>query len=50
MNWVSTVPGDTPSSPEGSVKLAGFTLGDRRYMASEAGKLDPFNRSFSIIA
>lgn len=49
VEWVSAIPADTPSGPAGSVKLAGFTLGDQRYMAIEAGPLDPFNHSFSII-
>lgn len=49
LDWISTVPADTPSGPAGSVRLAGFTLGDQRYMAIEAGPLDPFNHSFSII-
>ena len=40
---------DNPSRQADSVKLAGFTLGDQRYMAIEAGPLDPFNHSFSII-
>ena len=44
-----TIPAETPSGPAGSVQLAGFTLGDQRYMAIEAGPLDPFNHSFSII-
>jgi predicted 3-demethylubiquinone-9 3-methyltransferase (glyoxalase superfamily) len=47
--WMSAVPADNPSGPAGSVRLAAFTLGDQRYMAIEAGKLDPFNHSFSII-
>jgi predicted 3-demethylubiquinone-9 3-methyltransferase (glyoxalase superfamily) len=47
--WVTTIPAETPSGPAGSVKLAAFTLGDQRYMAIEAGPLDPFNHSFSII-
>jgi predicted 3-demethylubiquinone-9 3-methyltransferase (glyoxalase superfamily) len=47
--WTSTVPADTPSGPAGSVKLAAFTIGDQRYMAIEAGPLDRFNHSFSII-
>jgi predicted 3-demethylubiquinone-9 3-methyltransferase (glyoxalase superfamily) len=38
-----------PSGPAGSVKTASFTIGDERYMAIEAGPLDPFNHSFSII-
>jgi predicted 3-demethylubiquinone-9 3-methyltransferase (glyoxalase superfamily) len=39
----------TTSGPAGSVKTAAFTLGDQRYRAIEAGPLDPFNHSFSII-
>lgn len=49
VDWISAIPADTPSGPAGSVRLAGFTLGDQRYMAIEAGPLDPFNHSFSII-
>jgi predicted 3-demethylubiquinone-9 3-methyltransferase (glyoxalase superfamily) len=49
VGWISTIPAETPSGPPGSVKLAGFTLGDQRYMAIEAGPLDPFNHAFSII-
>ena len=49
VEWISAIPADTPSGPAGSVKLAGFTLGDQRYMAIEAGPLDPFNHSFSIM-
>ena len=29
--------------------MAGFTIGDQRYMAINAGPLDPFNHSFSIM-
>ena len=47
--WSSAVPADTPSGPAGSVKLAGFTIGDQRYVAIEAGPLDSFNHSFSVI-
>lgn len=49
MEPVTTVPADTPSGPAGSVKIASFTLGDQRYIAIEAGPLDPFNHSFSIM-
>ena len=49
LDWLSPMPADSPSGPAGSVKVAGFTLGDQRYMAIEAGLLDPFNHSFSII-
>ncbi|MDX9997393.1 MAG: VOC family protein, partial [Phenylobacterium sp.] len=46
---VTTIPSETPSGPPGSVKVAACTLGDQRYMAIEAGPLDPFNHSFSIM-
>ena len=49
LGWISAVAAVNPSGPAGSVKLAAFTLGDQRYMAIEAGPLDPFNHSFSII-
>ena len=49
IEWISSLPADTPSGPAGKVRLAGFTLGDQRYVALEAGPLDPFNHSFSIL-
>jgi predicted 3-demethylubiquinone-9 3-methyltransferase (glyoxalase superfamily) len=49
IHWVSPLPVDSPSGPAGSVKIAAFTLGDQRYMAIEAGPLDRFNHSFSIM-
>ena len=49
VEWVTTLPAETPAGPANSVKLAGFTLGDQRYMAIEAGPLDAFNHSFSIV-
>jgi predicted 3-demethylubiquinone-9 3-methyltransferase (glyoxalase superfamily) len=49
IGWISAIAADTPSGPAGSVRTAGFTLGDQRYLAIEAGPLDPFNRSFSIV-
>ena len=49
IHWVTPLPADTPSGPAGSVRLAGFTLGDQRYQAIEAGPLDPFNHAFSIM-
>lgn len=48
IGWISAIPADNPSGPAGSVKIAAFTIGDQRYMAIEAGPLDPFNHSFSI--
>lgn len=49
IDWISAIPADTPSGPAGSVRLAAFHLGDQRYMAIEAGPLDAFNHSFSIL-
>jgi predicted 3-demethylubiquinone-9 3-methyltransferase (glyoxalase superfamily) len=49
VSWISAVPADTPSGPAGSVRVAAFTLGDQRYRAIEAGPLDPFNHSFSVV-
>jgi predicted 3-demethylubiquinone-9 3-methyltransferase (glyoxalase superfamily) len=49
VEWMTAIPGDTPAGPGGSVKIAAFTLGDQRYMAIEAGPLDAFNHSFSIM-
>lgn len=49
LNGVSAVMGESPAGPAGSVKIADFTLGDQNYMAIEAGPLDPFNHSFSIM-
>ena len=49
VEWTAPIMADTPSGPAGSVQMAGFTLGDQRYMAIEAGPLDPFNHSFSIM-
>lgn len=49
IEWTTTIPAETPSGPAGSVKIASFTLGDQRYMAIEAGPLDPFNHSFSVM-
>lgn len=46
---LAPIPADTPSGPEGSARVAVFTLGDQRYMAVEAGELDRPNHSFSIL-
>src|ERR1700760_1234242 len=48
ITWTSAVAADNPSGPAGSVGMMAFTLGDQRYMAINAGPLDPFNHSFSI--
>ena len=47
--WSSAVMADNPSGPAGSIRICAFTLGDQNYMAIEAGPLDPFNHSFSIM-
>ena len=49
IKWNSAVAADNPSGPAGSVKICAFNLGDQSYQAIEAGPLDPFNRSFSIM-
>ncbi len=49
IEWTSAIPADNPSGPAGSVGMAAFTLGGQRYMAINAGPLDRFNHSFSII-
>ncbi len=48
LDFLSTVPADTPSDPAGTVKIAAFTLGDQRYRAIEAGPFDPLS-NFSIM-
>lgn len=45
----TAVMGDNPAGPAGRVAITEFTLGDQRYMAIEAGPLDAFNHSFSIM-
>ena len=45
----SAIMADSPAGPAGSVKIMSFRLGDQNYMAIEAGPLDPFNHSFSIM-
>ena len=49
MGQIHTLPAESPSGPAGSVKIASFRLGDQEYMAIEAGPLEPFNHSFSIM-
>jgi predicted 3-demethylubiquinone-9 3-methyltransferase (glyoxalase superfamily) len=49
MGSITPLPAESPAGPAGSVRIADFTLGDQNYMAIEAGPLDPFNHSFSIM-
>jgi predicted 3-demethylubiquinone-9 3-methyltransferase (glyoxalase superfamily) len=43
------IPSDTPSGPADSVYQIEFVLGGQSFMALNAGPLDPFNFSFSIM-
>jgi len=43
------MPADSPSGPEGSVKVLDFTLAGQPYIAMEAGRLDPFNLAVSLL-
>jgi len=49
MGQIFGLPADNPSGPAGSVLIGQFTIGDQRYAAIQAGPLDPFNHSFSIM-
>ena len=46
---VTTLPTDSPSGPEGSVKVVEFTLLGMKFMAMTAGPLDPFNHAISLM-
>lgn len=46
---VTPLPADSPSGPEGSVKLVEFTLFGQQFMAISAGPLDPFNHAISFM-
>ncbi len=45
---VTTLPGDTPGGPAGSVKVVEFTLLGEPFLAMSAGPLDPFNHAVSF--
>ena len=49
MGAIHSIPVESPSGPADSVHIAEFMLGDQHYQAIEAGPLDPFNHSFSIM-
>ncbi len=46
---VTTMPADTPSGPEGSVRIVEFTLIGQPIVAFSAGPLDPFNHAISFM-
>jgi predicted 3-demethylubiquinone-9 3-methyltransferase (glyoxalase superfamily) len=46
---VTGLPADTPSGPEGSVKVVEFTLMGQPFLAISAGPLDAFNHSISLM-
>ncbi|MGQ0533117.1 MAG: VOC family protein [Caulobacteraceae bacterium] len=46
---VTTMPTDTPSGPEGSVKIVEFTLLGTKFMAMTAEPLDSFNHAISLM-
>jgi len=45
---VTELPADSPSGPAGSVQIVEFTLAGQRFMAMNAGPLDPFNHAISF--
>ncbi len=49
VDGVTPVPADTPSGPAGSVRVVEFTLAGQKFMAIEAGPLDPFNHAISFL-
>lgn len=44
----TTIPGETPSGPAGSVEQVEFTLAGQQFVALAAGELDPFNHAVSF--
>ncbi len=46
---VTTMPADTPSGPEGSVRIVEFTLIGQPIVAFSAGPLDSFNHAISLM-
>ena len=46
---VTPIPADTPSGPAGSVQVVEFTLAGQKFMAINAGPLDPFNHAISFM-
>jgi predicted 3-demethylubiquinone-9 3-methyltransferase (glyoxalase superfamily) len=49
LDSTTPIPADTPSGPAGSVQVVEFTLAGQKFMAIEAGPLDPFNHAVSFL-
>ncbi|WP_412474904.1 VOC family protein (plasmid) [Rhizobium sp. WW22] len=48
VGWISNILTDQPNGPAGSVKFAGFKLGNRSYMGFEAGPFDYLEHNSSV--
>ncbi len=46
---VTTMQAESPSGPPGSVQVVDFTLDGQQFQAMNAGPLDPFNHSISLV-
>jgi len=46
---VTALPSESPSGPQGSVKIVEFTLFGQSFTAMSAGPLDPFNHAVSFV-
>lgn len=49
VDGVTPIPADTPSGPAGSVQVVEFTLAGQKFVAINAGPLDPFNHAISFL-
>ncbi len=49
VDFVTTMPAESPSGPAGSVEIVEFTLAGHPFQAISAGPLDPFNHAISFV-
>lgn len=49
IDFVTTMPAESPAGPPGSVEVVDFTLCGQPFMAIAAGPLDPFNHAISLM-
>jgi predicted 3-demethylubiquinone-9 3-methyltransferase (glyoxalase superfamily) len=49
VDGVTPIPADTPAGPAGSARVVEFTLAGQKFMAIDAGPLDPFNHAISFL-